>query len=110
MVSRRSFFSGFLANNHGSFSEKYLLAYQTIRHELEQYGHHLNHKPEIVGLNKCDALLPEEIEQKIVALREICPHPILPMSAVAKSGITECLRLLYQIIKPSEEDIDSIND
>ena len=34
-------------------------AYRTIREELAQYGHGLAEKPEIVGLNKSDALDPE---------------------------------------------------
>ena len=88
--------------------EDVVQAYLTIRHELEQYGHHLNDKTEIVGLNKCDALSSEEIQEKIAALKAVCLHPILPLSAVAKSGVTECLRQLYKIIKPSEDDIDFI--
>ena len=39
-------------------------AYRTIRQELVQYGHGLADKPEIVGLNKIDALDPEATSVK----------------------------------------------
>src|ERR1700676_4389969 len=34
---------------------------KTVRHELEAYGHGLTDKPEIVALNKADALDPEQL-------------------------------------------------
>ena len=40
-------------------------AYRTIRDELAAYGHGLAGKPEIVGLNKIDALDAEMIEAKM---------------------------------------------
>ncbi len=81
-------------------------AYQTIRTELKQYGHQLSEKTEIVALNKCDALSKEEIQKKTKALKKVCPHPILNISAVAKSGVTECLRTLHKIIRPTEDTIE----
>src|SRR5205807_75517 len=39
-------------------------AYRTIREELAFYGHGLAEKPEIVGLNKIDALDPETANEK----------------------------------------------
>src|SRR6201993_4637538 len=39
-------------------------AYKTVRNELVAYGHGLAHKPEIVALNKADALSPEELKQQ----------------------------------------------
>src|SRR5579864_1304915 len=43
-------------------------AYRTIRRELAGYGHGLADKPEIVGLNKIDAIDPAEIAEKRQAL------------------------------------------
>ena len=40
-------------------------AYRTIRAELAAYGHGLADKPEIVGLNKIDALDPDAVTAKI---------------------------------------------
>jgi len=43
-------------------------AYGTIRAELAAYGSDLAEKPEIVALNKIDALTPEEIDSRAAAL------------------------------------------
>src|SRR5207302_1733437 len=43
-------------------------AYRTIRHELADYGHGLTDKPEIVGLNKIDAIDPDAVIDKCRAL------------------------------------------
>src|SRR6201991_3126617 len=43
-------------------------AWRTVRHELEAYGEELADKPEILALNKIDALDPETIEAKAAEL------------------------------------------
>ena len=43
-------------------------AYRTIRRELADYGHGLADKPEVVGLNKIDAIDPAEVDEKCRAL------------------------------------------
>ena len=43
-------------------------AYRTIRRELADYGHGLADKPEVVGLNKIDAIDPAEVDEKRRAL------------------------------------------
>ena len=43
-------------------------AYRTIRRELADYGHGLADKPEIIGLNKIDAIDPAEVDEKRRAL------------------------------------------
>src|ERR1700759_5172040 len=44
-------------------------AYRTVRAELAAYGHELTEKPEIVALNKADALTPEQIKQQTARLK-----------------------------------------
>src|SRR5215831_6223397 len=44
-------------------------AYRTIRQELALYGHGLADKPEIVGLNKIDAIDPGAVRAKCTPLR-----------------------------------------
>jgi len=48
--------------------EDVVTSYRTIRKELSAYNPTLAEKPEILCLNKCDALGPEEIERKCAAL------------------------------------------
>ncbi|MBS0639520.1 MAG: GTPase ObgE, partial [Proteobacteria bacterium] len=43
-------------------------AWRTIRGELDAYGHGLADKPEIIGLNKSDAMTPREASARLAAL------------------------------------------
>lgn len=78
-------------------------AYTSIRQELMHYGHGLDSKPEIVGLNKCDALPAEDIQDKIHALSQVCSGPVIPLSAVTGLRVRECLRGLYKVLQTPEE-------
>ena len=67
-------------------------AYTTIRHELEAYGYGLEDKPEIVALNKCDALTEEDIAEKLEQLKSVVSHKNLyTISGASKQGITPVL-------------------
>jgi GTPase len=84
--------------------EKVLDAYKTIRAELEAYGHGLAEKPEIIGLNKIDALTPEEIKKKkatlVRAAKKLSPRAqVLALSGVAGTGVTEVLRALAEPVR-----------
>ena len=84
-------------------------AYKTIRTELKSYSPVLAEKPEILCLNKCDALSAEEIEDKTKALIKAAklkkgraknaPAPVLAISGAAKLGMTELLRRAYAVIQ-----------
>ncbi|MBL8699750.1 MAG: GTPase ObgE [Alphaproteobacteria bacterium] len=74
-------------------------AYRTIRAELAAYGQGIAEKPEIVALNKCDALTPEDIKKKKAALvrvaKKLSPKAqVMAISGVAKTGVPELLRAL----------------
>jgi GTP-binding protein len=80
-------------------------AYATVRRELEAYGHALAEKPEIVALNKADAMSPEEIERQAARLRaavEAADRPgatsVLVLSGATGRGVPEVLRALLKII------------
>src|SRR5437588_8535562 len=73
-------------------------AYKTVRAELKAYGHGLAEKPEIVALNKADALTSEQVEQQITQLRRAARNTPLVISAVSGQGVNEVLRALLQII------------
>jgi GTP-binding protein len=72
--------------------------YKTVRHELEAYGHGLTDKPEIVALNKADALDPEQLKQQVARLKRAAKKTPLVLSAVAQSGVPEVLRSLVRVI------------
>ena len=73
-------------------------AYRTVRHEVEAYGHGLGDKPEVVALNKCDAILEEEIELKRAALRQAAGAEPLAISGAAGMGVTDALRALRKAL------------
>jgi GTPase len=73
-------------------------AYKTVRHELEAYGEGLADKPEIVALNKADALDAEQLEQQVARLKRAAKTTPLVMSAVSGAGVTEVLRALLKVI------------
>ncbi len=68
--------------------------YRTIRAELAAYGHGLTAKPEIVGLNKSDAIPLEEVPVKTAALAGAAGTTVMVLSGVTGAGVTEVLRAL----------------
>ncbi len=77
--------------------------YKTIRKELKKYSPLLAKKPEILVLNKIDALLEDEINQKITDLKKATKQAVYAISGVARIGLTEVLRLAYQEILKAKE-------
>jgi GTP-binding protein len=76
--------------------------YQIIRKELEAYGGNLDQKTEIIGLNKIDSLLPEEVEEKMAELRKTTHHPICALSSLGKQGLQEVLYALGPLVVKEE--------
>lgn len=74
--------------------------YKTIRAELKAYGGGLTRKPEIIALNKCDALDPATIKRKIAALKKASRKDIHAISAVAGTGVDAVLQLMVKKIRP----------
>lgn len=73
--------------------------YRTVRAELEGYGGGLVDKPEIVALNKMDAMTPQAKTSRIKALaRAIGKEPLL-ISGATGEGVPEALRALADTIK-----------
>ena len=80
-------------------------AYQTIRHELNAYGHGLQDKPEIIAITKTDALLAETIAKQIATLQQHTDHPIFAISAVSGDGMSPLLDALFNAIAtPTQQD------
>ena len=73
-------------------------AYRTIRQELQAYGAGLAEKPEIIGLNKCDAMTEAETAERSAALAAVASAPVLALSGVSGDGIETVLRTLLAAI------------
>jgi len=74
-------------------------AYKTVRDELSAYGHGLSAKPEIVILNKADALTPQEIKKQAGRLRRAAEKDVFVISAASGEGVRDVLRALMALIE-----------
>lgn len=79
-------------------AEDVVKVYKDIRRELDLYNDVLMNKPEVVVLNKCDALSDKDVAKKQKELSKAINKPVLVMSAVAKKGIFECLQAVNKFI------------
>ena len=81
-------------------------AYKTVRQELSAYGHGLADKPEIVALNKADALLPEQLKEQKARLKRAAKATPLVISGATHQGVLEALRALVKVIDGAREEAD----
>ena len=68
--------------------------WRAVRGELEAYGHGLADKPELIAVNKIDALSAEQIEAQRKALEAVSGRPVLTLSGATGRGVKETLRAL----------------
>ncbi|HXQ84935.1 MAG TPA: GTPase ObgE [Xanthobacteraceae bacterium] len=74
-------------------------AYQTVRTELSAYGHGLSEKPEVLALNKADAMTEDAIKEQVALLKRAAKKPPLVVSAVSGMGVPDVLRALFKVIE-----------
>jgi GTP-binding protein len=74
-------------------------AYRTVRKELKEYGAGLERKPEILALNKIDALTPAAIKKCREKLSKAAKKPVLLLSGAAGKGVKEVLSALLKHVR-----------
>ncbi len=74
-------------------------SWRTIRAELAAYGEGLADKPELLALNKVDALTPELRKQKAKALKKAAGVTPLLVSGVSGEGVTDLLRAAFKQVR-----------
>jgi GTPase len=79
-------------------------AWRTVRKELESYGGNLADKPEIIVLNKSDAMTPREITSRRAALAKASGSKVLVMSGVTRDGLPEVLGALWSEIEQARKE------
>jgi GTP-binding protein len=87
--------SGVLVHLIDGTEEDVKLSYQTIRNELMAYDADLAAKPEIVVLNKIDALDAKAIKDKVRTLKRVSRREVRTVSGVTGEGVQQ---VLYDII------------
>jgi GTP-binding protein len=77
-----------------------IAAFHTIQDELQAYGRGLAERPQIVALNKIDALSSEMARVETIAaqLRSLTQAPVFLISAVAHIGLEPLLQEVWQLL------------
>lgn len=78
-------------------------AYRTVREELASYGGGLAEKPEIVALNKIDAVEPRALAARQRALAKAAGRPVLLVSGATGKGVDAVLRALWSVIAEAKQ-------
>ncbi len=73
-------------------------AWRTVRRELQAYGGGLADKPELIALNKADAMSPREIAARRTALARASGQTVMTMSGATGQGVPEVSRALQDIV------------
>jgi len=80
-------------------------AYRTIRSELEAYDPELAERPEIVALNKIDALTPELVKEQMKQLKKAYKGKPLLLSGVTGEGVKDALYAIAGHLGFQNEDL-----
>jgi GTP-binding protein len=75
-------------------------AYRMIRNELAEYGGGLDEKPEIVVLNKLDAMTPQGKASRVKALEKACGQKVMLAAGATGQGVPEVLRAVMDRVRP----------
>ena len=69
-------------------------AWRTVREELEAYGGGLAEKPELLVLNKLDAMTPREVTSRRAALMKASGQEVMLLSGVTQENLPDVKRAL----------------
>ncbi|MFM5915410.1 GTPase ObgE [Chakrabartia godavariana] len=75
-------------------------AYKVVRKELKNYGADLVAKPEVIGLNKIDAVDPAEVKKLATKLKRTSKAEVLLLSGASGDGVDAVLDRLLEAIGP----------
>ncbi len=68
------------------------------------YGGGLADKPELIGLNKADAMTPREASAREAALQKASGRPVMLLSGATGQGVPEVLRRLQGMINDARQE------
>jgi GTP-binding protein len=85
-------------------AENVVGAYQTIRQELVAYGAGLETKPEVVALNKTDALTSKQVSKRHADLEKAAGREVILTSSVTGVGVDQALARLNDAIKTDRHE------
>jgi GTP-binding protein len=74
--------------------------YRAIRSELEQYGHGLAIRPEIVAVSKAELPGAADVQRR---LTETTGHDVLRFSSVTGEGLDQLLQAAYRLLNEAKQ-------
>jgi len=74
-------------------------AYKIIRHELEAYGEHLAERPEIVAINKIDAIDAATRKKLVTKIKKASGQTPRLISGVSGEGVRDLLFAAFDVIR-----------
>lgn len=78
-------------------------AWRTVRDELEAYGGGLADKPELLVLNKSDAMTPREASSRRAALEKASGMPVMLLSGATGDNLPVVLRTLMDRVHAARQ-------
>jgi GTP-binding protein len=84
-------------------AEDVVANWRLVRRELDAYGAGLAEKPEIIGLNKADAVPADELAKKRQRLKRASRHEVLTLSGATQAGVDEAMATLHRVIGTTRE-------
>lgn len=88
--------------------EDVVKSYKTIRNELKAYGQDLAKRPEIIVINKSDALQPEVAEEKRAALAKSTRKKVYLMSGVSREGVDKILDEIWKYVEKTRQSAQDL--
>jgi GTPase len=82
--------------------------YQVIQQELVAYGQGLENRPQIIVLNKQDAVEPDVVEQLSETLRAHCSQEVMVISAIAQQGLDPLLFAVWALLDRAKQTVESV--
>ncbi|MBV9811476.1 MAG: GTPase ObgE [Acetobacteraceae bacterium] len=79
-------------------------AWRTVRAELAAYDAALAGKPEVLVLNKTDAMSPRELAARRAALARASGTTVLAMSGATRAGVADVLEALWRRIEVARRE------
>lgn len=79
--------------------EDIVAAYKTIREELGLFDENLAQTPEIIAINKMDAMDEAQQKQALKALKKKTKSPVFLISAATGNGVKDVLRAVWHLIE-----------
>ena len=82
-----------------------MVDYQTIQQELAAYGQGLSERPQIIAVNKVDAVDEEILAAAISELEELTGEQIHKISAVTRQGLDTLLTQIWSILDAAQLEL-----